>query len=68
MAPLTHTPALLLQLKHIKRTNRDAASCMLVPVAVIGLQRQKEVLGLIIRHAIPESLKEDEVNLLVCLS
>ena len=68
MAPLTHTPAFLLQLKHIKGMHREAAARTPVPMAAIRLQRQKQAQGLITRHTIPESLKGDEVNLLVPLS
>lgn len=63
MAPLTHTAALLLQLKHIKGVSRNAASCMQVPLAVVGLQGRRKALGFITRHMIPKSLREDEVNL-----
>lgn len=68
MAPLTHTPAFLLQLKHIKGKHGEAAALTPVPMAAIHLQRQKKARGLITRHTFPESLKGDEVNLLVPLS
>lgn len=63
IASLTHTAVLLLQLKHFKGMSRNAASCMQVPLAVEGLQGRRKMLGFITRHAIPESLREDEVNL-----
>lgn len=63
MAPLTHTPAFLLQLKHIKGMRGEAAALTPVPMAAIHLQRQKKARGLITRDTFPESLKGGEVNL-----
>lgn len=66
MAPLTHTPAFLLQPKHIKGMNTEAAAY--TPMPTVAIQRQKQAQDLTTRHTFPESLKGDEVNLLVPMS